>query len=198
MFQAYLITCSVTERRYVGITSRSLKRRWAEHVYDAGAGRTGMAIGRAIAKHGRESFRIEALCCASSWDDICTVERLLIVQHGTRRPHGYNLSEGGEGPFGARRTAESVERSASKHRGLPCHPNTRAAATRTHSGVAKSTEHKAKIGAANVGRTKSPEARARIAAYWADRRARGEFKTSRPYAHAAKSGRASSNNRTAA
>jgi hypothetical protein len=30
LFQAYLITCLINGRRYVGITSRSLKERWAE------------------------------------------------------------------------------------------------------------------------------------------------------------------------
>lgn len=181
-----MITCVPTGRRYIGITSRSLRRRWAEHVYDAASKRTAMAIGRAIAKYGAENFLIESLCCASSWDDICATERVLIVQHGTRKPQGYNISEGGEGPFGVKRSPDSVERSASKHRGRPCHPNTRAAAVRTHLGVVKSAEHRAKIAAGNVGKTKSVETRAKIAAYWAERRALGEFKTSKPYAHAAK------------
>lgn len=35
MFQAYLITCIPSGRRYVGITRRTLNRRWNEHVHDA-------------------------------------------------------------------------------------------------------------------------------------------------------------------
>ena len=181
-FHAYLITCHITGRRYVGITSRGLKRRWTEHLYDARTGAKGMAISRAIAKHGADNFSIEPLCSAGSWADICAVESVLIQQWGTRTPDGYNVSNGGEGPFGVKRTSESVERSAAKHRGLPCHPNTRAAATRTHLGKPKSAEHAAKIAASNTGLTKSPETRAKIAAYWAWRRERGDFKTER-YGH---------------
>lgn len=184
MFQAYLIRCLTTGRGYIGITSRLLRQRWAEHLYDARHSRArNMAIGRAIAKHGAENFKIESLCCSRSWDDICAIETILIDQHGTRVPNGYNVGNGGKGPFGVKRTPESVERSAEKHRGKPCHPNTRRAASIFHKGRKKSAEHREKIAAAKRGIPQSPEAKAKIAAYWAARRAAGDFKTDKPYAH---------------
>lgn len=163
MFQAYLITCIVTGKRYVGITSRTLKRRWAEHLYDSRR-RSRMAIGRAIAKHGAESFRIEPLCCARTWGDICAAETTLIVQWGTLAPSGYNVSTGGGGAFGVKKSTESVERSAAKHRGRPCHPNTRAASSLAHKGVAKTPEHRARMAARATGRRLSNATRAKISA----------------------------------
>lgn len=183
MFQAYIIRCLVTGRCYIGITSRTIEQRWYEHIYDAEKGVKGMAISRAIAKHGVENFQIEPLCIARSWSDICNAEMALIAQWRTRAPNGYNLSDGGEGPNGVKRTAESVERSAAKHRGRPCHPNTKAAAIRTHKGVKKTPEHCARIAAGRAGKPRSEVTKAKIRASWAARRAAGEFKTSEPYAH---------------
>jgi len=183
LFQAYIITCLINGKRYIGITARGLNRRWSEHIYDARSGRTGMLISRAIAKHGAENFHIEVICSARSWDGICAAEMALIEQHRTKSPNGYNISDGGEGPFGIKKTAESVERSAAKHRGRPCHPNTRAAASRFHKGVKKTPEHCAKIAAGKVGRPRSEAMKAKLRAYWAARREAGEFKTAAPYAH---------------
>jgi len=55
IFHAYLITCVTTGKRYVGITSRSVERRWREHVHEAAREIPRMAIGRAIAEHAPHS-----------------------------------------------------------------------------------------------------------------------------------------------
>lgn len=180
---AYLITCLLNGKRYIGITSRGLRQRWNEHLYDARCKRPRMAITRAIAKYGPENFSIEALCYAGSWADICALEPVLIEQHGTQnRRSGYNISSGGDGPFGVKHTAEAIERSASKHRGRPCHPNT-LAASRAQKGRPKSNEHRARISAARAGLPRSDETKEKLRAYWASRRSAGEFKTAQPYAH---------------
>lgn len=186
-FHAYLITCLLDGKVYIGITSRTLRQRWNEHIYESRRGRSGMTLAWAIAKHGAEHFSMEAVCSAGSWADICAVEIALIEQYNCRAPRGYNLRNGGEGVFGHTRSAESIERSAAKHRGRPCHPNTRAAASATHRGRPKSAEMRAKLSAAKKGIPRSETAKQKIRASWAKRRAAGEFKTSEPYAHARKS-----------
>lgn len=183
MFQAYVIRCLIDGKLYVGITSRSIRQRWNEHLYESRRDRSRMTVAWAIAKHGADNFRIEPVCCARSWSDICAAERALIEQHGCVAPVGYNLRKGGEGAFGRTPTAEAVERSAAKHRGKPCHPNTIAAA-RARKGQPKPVGHGAKVAAARRGKRQSAETKAKIAAYWAARRAAGHFKTDRPYAHA--------------
>lgn len=95
MFQAYLIRCIVSDRAYVGITSRTLKQRWAEHIYDARRRKT--ALARAIVRHGKDQFVMEAICSFRSWADACDMEGVLIEQHGTAAPRGYNIRPGGEG-----------------------------------------------------------------------------------------------------
>lgn len=98
MFVAYLVENRVNGKRYVGI-SKSVKRRWRAHKYRA-AGAGTSALHSAIKKYGIENFAFEVTACARSWDDLCELERVLIKQHGTLSPNGYNLRGGGEGPEG--------------------------------------------------------------------------------------------------
>ena len=186
VFQAYVVTDRQSGKRYVGITSRSLRQRWNEHVSNARHRATVSLLDSAIGKRGADVFAIEVVCEARSWADVCAVEAVLIRQLDTRHPHGYNMSDGGEGPHGVKRTPESVERSAAKHRGRPCHPNTREVSSRFHLGRKKSTEHRARIAAAKAGIPRSEATKAKLRAYWAERRACGEFTTSQPYEHARK------------
>lgn len=185
VFQSYIITCLLNGKSYIGITSRDLRRRWNEHLYDSRERRI-MVISRAIAKHGQDNFKILPLAQSDSWNGICVIEKSLIAEHNTRMPHGYNLSDGGEGPFGIKRSAESVERSAAKHRGKPCHPNTRKAAILTHLGRKKSDTHRARISASKTGVPRSEQTKSKIRASWAEKRRHGLFKTPIPYAHARK------------
>ena len=184
MFQAYLISCLTSGRRYVGVTGRTLRQRWNEHVYDSSRRET--ALARAIAKHGRHSFTIEAICSFRTWSDACAAEDGLIQQLGTMAPNGYNVMPGGKGRgVGFKPSADSVERSAAKHRGLPCHPNT-IAAGKARRGQRKPAGHGEKVAAALRGIPRTDATKAKIAAYWAARRANGDFKTAKPYAHARK------------
>lgn len=184
MFQAYCISCLTTGRQYIGVTGRSLVQRWHEHVYDSTRRQT--ALARAIAKHGRHNFSIDPICSFRTWADACAIEDVLIRQWGSMAPNGYNVMPGGKGRgVGFKPSAEAVERSAAKHRGRPCHPNTLAAAT-ARRGQPKPAGHGEKVAAALRGRARSDSTKAKIAAYWAERRANGEFKTAEPCAHARK------------
>lgn len=186
MFQAYIVTCQSTGKRYIGITSAGLRRRWHEHVYNAKRQMNPSALYAAIRRYGRDDFSIESVCVAASVNDIRAVESALIRQWGTLAPNGYNLTLGGEGRFGFRPSPDSVEQSAAKHRGRPCHPNTKAAAALFHKGRTRSHEHRARISAARLGQPRSEATKEKLRLYWAERRARGEFKTAQPYDHAAR------------
>lgn len=119
MFQAYRIRCLVSGRSYIGITARPVHRRWAEHWYSA-ARRPGVsAVNLAMAKHGADAFEFDVIAQARTWDDLCELEAILIRQHGTRSPQGYNLSAGGEGALGAIRSPETRELMAAARRGKP-------------------------------------------------------------------------------
>lgn len=164
MFQAYLITCLPSGKQYVGITGRrNLRDRWKEHVYNSRKRAKTNALYSAIAKYGPLAFSIESISSYQSWSEACEAEPGLISQFRSLAPQGYNLMRGGEGrQIGFRPSAESVERSAAKHRGRPCHENTRHAASLRHKGRAKSPDHRAKIAAAKTGIPRSQETRRRI------------------------------------
>lgn len=90
----YLLTCSKSSKKYVGIT-KNLRSRMRGHVKDSS--RKGYAISRAISKHGHGTFTVEILSVESSFRDAGSVEQALILDLGTLKPHGYNLTLGGEG-----------------------------------------------------------------------------------------------------
>lgn len=135
-FIAYLVTCVPTGKQYVGITARSLHRRWYEHAIDAKARPGRNPLRRAIAKYGEAQFTVEVVCCARTWEDLCAAEVALIAQRNTRAPNGYNITLGGEGARGCIRTAAH-----------------RAAISRAHLGKQRSAITRAKLSAAMSGRS---------------------------------------------
>ena len=93
----YKLTCSVSGKAYIGLTTQRKGRRWYDHCWAAfsGKGFDG-AIHRAIRKYGKEAFRVEILCECYSDMELAVCERALIAEHGTLAPNGYNLTIGGE------------------------------------------------------------------------------------------------------
>ncbi len=77
-----------------------------------------------------------------------------------RRP-AFNMTAGGDGTRGAKRTPAQIERirAAAKKRGA--HPGLLVAAVKANTGRKQSAETKAKIGAANRGQKRTPEQRER-------------------------------------
>lgn len=90
IFKVYCITNLINNKKYIGITSRSIFVRFQEHcshnqtlVYDA------------IKKYGKENFKIEILEDNILKEDIDKRERYFIKFYNTLVPNGYNLSTGG-------------------------------------------------------------------------------------------------------
>lgn len=61
---AYLVTNKVNGKRYIGISSTSLKRRWYHHLTLARCGKRKSLMHLAIKKHGPDNFSIEEIACA--------------------------------------------------------------------------------------------------------------------------------------
>lgn len=143
----YIIKNVVTDRVYVGITTRPLQVRWSEHKRDAKAG-VDRALYRAMRKHGAESFSIESVDVGASWDDLCAKESALLKSLPKRRR--YNMTTGGEGAPGH----QVSEQTRSKIRA-------------GHVGKRLSPEHRAKLAAAKLGKKLPPRTKehsARISA----------------------------------
>jgi len=105
-FNAYIVTCLVNRKQYVGISVRPVIARWLEHV-SAAKKKSNRPFLSAIKKYGKEVFSIEHIACAKNFSDLKEVEKLLIVQHGTRSPSGYNVTDGGDGTWGHKHSEET-------------------------------------------------------------------------------------------
>ena len=117
LFKGYLITNKITKKQYIGITSKSVKHRWAVHKMDSKHTKSGYKnhLHNSMIKYGVENFEIKSITKADSWEEICQWEIQAIKEYGTKTPGGYNLTDGGEGCYGIKRT-ESTKRKMSESR----------------------------------------------------------------------------------
>lgn len=170
---AYLITCVPSGKQYIGVTARSLMRRWYEHTADAETRPGHSAIRRAIAKYGKEQFTIEPVCCSRTYADLLEVEKVLIKQWETRAPRGYNLTLGGQGANGCKRSPEHIAAVVRYLTGRPRSAITRARVSASKLGKSQN------VGAENPGAKLTEQqvisARTRIAAGETQRSIAREF-----------------------
>lgn len=110
-FHCYKIICSINGKGYIGIASNGVKTRFNQHKHDAKKG-VSTPLHAAIRKYGVENFTIEVLGKTTNWDEICLIEREMILKYDTltQNGRGYNVSTGGEGPFGVKRSTETKEK----------------------------------------------------------------------------------------
>ena len=98
----YCITNKINGKQYVGQTIRTPKERFDEHCR-----RDTTYIGKAIAKYGRENFKIEVVDSSLLIDDLNEKETYWIKRCNTLKPNGYNLCYGGNNTFGYKHKLES-------------------------------------------------------------------------------------------
>lgn len=61
-------------------------------------------VGRAINKYGLENVRIKILGYSTGWKKLKELEIEYIAKYKTKKPFGYNITEGGEGSRGFRQS----------------------------------------------------------------------------------------------
>ena len=122
----YLAVNRVNGKAYVGKTGRGFSVRVAEHIYDS-RNKSNTAFNRAIRKYGQDAFEFTVIeeC---PLDIIDERERHWIKHRKSRAPLGYNLTDGGDGTLGNKRTPEQIEKIRMANLGKP-----------------KSEEHRAKL-----------------------------------------------------
>lgn len=173
----YLILNKVNGRKYVGQTVKSLEKRFNKHARK----KDSMLIGRAIRKYGQENFYCGVIKTCSSKEELDYWEKYYIAVLYTKKPYGYNLTDGGEGFVGyhhspevcakiskakksSSRVAEHIAKLAEANRGRHHTPEACAKMSASHKGKPKTAEHCAKIAAALKGQPFTPERCANIAA----------------------------------
>lgn len=91
VYRAYVVTCIVNRKIYVGMTRRKVCIRWREHISSAHLrSRWRSELGKAIAKHGESKFAITEVARSRSKQNIFEVERALILRLRSLVPNGYN------------------------------------------------------------------------------------------------------------
>ncbi len=109
----YKITCSVTNKCYIGQTIKSLEKRWNDHQRDfkrflkhknlqvsenkIKSRNFCTYLYNAINSYGIDKFQIEQISIAFSKEDLNKQETENILKFNTLSPYGYNLTSGGEG-----------------------------------------------------------------------------------------------------
>lgn len=86
----YCIENALNGKRYIGITTRTIKERFAEHC------KAKSYIGKAIRKYGVENFKLYELAVANSREELCDLEVYYIEKYNTFK-NGYNQTIGGDG-----------------------------------------------------------------------------------------------------
>ena len=108
----YRLTNLVTGKTYIG-KSVNFKRRMYEHKRSIKTGKT--YLSRSINKHGWDKFKKEIIIDDVPEEDLSNLEMSYIEVEKTMRPHGYNLTLGGEGSTGlthTKKTREKMKQSA--------------------------------------------------------------------------------------
>ena len=93
----YCHTHTESGRRYIGLTSQTMERRWASHVAKSKSAKGGhWHFPNAILKYGPQAFSHEVLRQCSSLEEANTYEAYFIDLFRTRdSSNGFNLARGG-------------------------------------------------------------------------------------------------------
>jgi group I intron endonuclease len=94
----YCIENKVNGKKYVGQTSKSIERRFREHIKKAKT-EDRQAIHDAIRKHGAENFSVSLLELIDSYESALEREMYWVRELQTKTD-GYNETDGGEGSYG--------------------------------------------------------------------------------------------------
>ncbi len=101
----YVITNKLNGKQYVGQTQRPLKERIYEHRH----GKV-LYIDRVIRKIGWENFTVEVLEVCKTLEELNEREMYWIRKLNTKKPNGYNQTDGGNGKRGQNLSEETKTR----------------------------------------------------------------------------------------
>jgi len=172
----YLVTNKVNNKKYVGFTIQTIRRRWKSHIWMAMSGykhssSSNIYFYNAIRKYGPENFIIEQIYESEDINHTKNVmENFFILKYNTfwNCEEGYNSTLGGEGTIGYKRTPEQIEKIRKRTTGRKLSPK-RIEEMRQYMkgnkyalGMKHSDETKKIISEKGKGRVVSEEARMKI------------------------------------
>src|ERR1035437_2361474 len=114
----YKITNKLTNKVYIGQTTKSLHTRLYHHFYNSK--KANCYFGHAINKYGKENFIAEEICSAKNLNDLNYLEEYFIKYYNSLMPNGYNIVLGGNnfkrvcGPMEGKTHSEDTKKKMSK------------------------------------------------------------------------------------
>jgi group I intron endonuclease len=172
-------------KAYVGITSKTLEGRWAEHLQRVKEGRA-QALQNAIRKYGADKFEARVLVIADDWDYLCDLERRAIAAFGTLSPKGYNLTAGGEGVVGRVHTEQAAANMSAGQKRRAQAPSEKGRLTRANKKWRESHPEEYEAARQSLAeKMRSPEVKAKLSAA-----ARKQFESEEARKRASEAGRA--------
>lgn len=90
----YLITNTITGKKYIGQTTQDVQKRFHQHATDS---RSGRHLYNTIKCYGEENFIVDELITCFDQKSLDFMETYFIELHNTFTPNGYNLCMGGNG-----------------------------------------------------------------------------------------------------
>lgn len=150
---------------YVGITTRPMNQRMANHVCNAFTKKLSYPLYRAIREYGMSAFDLTLLGGGTSIEDLHKAEIQAIQRYGTLHPAGYNATLGGEGTVGRKCSEATKAKIAAKATGRPCPESAKVKISKHFRGrVAPNKGRKTGKPAWNRGKHHSEESKSRMSA----------------------------------
>lgn len=103
--EIYKIGFGKSRKVYIGMTTKTATERLKQHLKLEKNG----ALKNAIIKYGKDDVKLEVLCSCDDYELLCLAEQEAIDKYKSKYPHGYNLTDGGEGAFGYKYSDEQKE-----------------------------------------------------------------------------------------
>ena len=105
----YVITNLNNNKKYVGLTKKTVEQRFEEHIDNALKGMNTILY-KAIRKHGKQNFKVEALETRIDNAEELKMKEIEYIKefktYSFAGGHGYNMTLGGDGTLGYKWTEE--------------------------------------------------------------------------------------------
>ena len=170
----YLVTNNINGKQYVGQHSgNNLDWYWRRCIRDAIGERKRLHkpnLYNAIRKHGVENFSIVPLVIVGTKEEMDLYEKGMIKALNTKRPNGYNLTDGGDGTLGRKMTPKARQKLLERNKnnkfslGTKMPEEHRLKLIRINTGSKRTDEIKVRMAEAHRGLKHTEEAKKKIAA----------------------------------
>lgn len=157
-FLIYLLTNTISQKHYVGVTRTSLSRRWYIHKYTAANTTHDWKLPRAIRKYGVGCWVKTELCVTLDITHACALEEHFVTEYNSYT-NGYNSTKGGDlhnnYTKSPKWTEERKRKMSEKHKGKSYHAGKSGADNPRHG-----------MPGTMLGQAHSPDAKNKMKAAW--------------------------------